>query len=187
MGLKEEFDWSAPPPENFKTVKVPDLVASSYSSSCDTVQYEDLVDTAVGPATTNNPDNAGAPPSTWNSSGALVLSFDPFGHLMTKGEKSELDFRRVYTMGVFLSCNSRSSETFIGSSCNLKPDGALILLHCALILLMHCALILLMCYSACLFLINITARMLNFIRHHISSCISNSSYYISNACMNYKI
>src|SRR3954466_13305675 len=42
-------------------------------------------------------------------------------------------------------------------------------------------------YSACLFLVNIIARMLNCIRHHISSCISNSSYYTSNACMNYKI
>ena len=29
--------------------------------------------------------------------------------------------------------------------------------------------------------------MLKFIRHHFSSCISNSSYYMSNACMNYKI
>ena len=48
---------------------------------------------------------------------------------MTKGEKSELVFKRVYYMGVFLlSYNSRSSETFIGSSCNLKSDGALILL-----------------------------------------------------------
>src|SRR4051812_14026748 len=46
----------------------------------------------------------------------------------------------------------------------------------ALILLLHYALILLMRYSACLFLINIIARMLNCIRHHISSCISNSSY-----------
>src|SRR3954471_20995242 len=97
---------------------------------------------------------------------------------MTKGEKSALVFKRVYNKGVFY--NSRSSETFIGSSCNLKPDGALILL-------LHYALILLMRYSACLFLVNIIARMLNFIRHHISSCISNSSYYISNACMNYKI
>ena len=51
---------------------------------------------------------------------------------MTKGEKSELVFKRVYIMGVFLSYNSRSSETFIGSSCNLKPDGALILLDGAL-------------------------------------------------------
>ena len=107
---------------------------------------------------------------------------------MTKGEKSELVFKRVYIMGILLSYNSRSSETFIGSSCNLKSDGALILLNDALCSdLMHRALILLMCYSACLFLVNVIARMLNLIRHHISSCISNSSYYISNACMNYKI
>ena len=32
MGLKEEFDWSAPPPKKFKKVKVPSLVASSYCS-----------------------------------------------------------------------------------------------------------------------------------------------------------
>ena len=76
-------------------------------------------------------------------------------------------------MGVFLlSYNSRSSEDFIGLSCNLKPDGGLILL---------------LCFSACYFLIYVNARMLNYISHHISSCISNSSYYISNACMNYKI
>ena len=64
MGLKEEFDWSAPPPKKFKRVKIPPLVASSYSSSRDTDEYEDLDDTAAGPTTTNNPDNAGAPPST---------------------------------------------------------------------------------------------------------------------------
>ena len=64
MGLKEEFDWSAPPSKKFKRVKVPDLVASSYSSSRDTDEYEDLDDTAAGPAPTHNPDNAGAPPST---------------------------------------------------------------------------------------------------------------------------
>ena len=113
MGLKEEFDWSAPPPKKFKKVKVPSLVASSYSSSRDTDEYEDLDDTAAGPAPTNNPDTAGAPPSTWNSSGALVLSFNPFGHLMTKGEKSELVFKRVYIKGILLSYNSRSSETTI--------------------------------------------------------------------------
>ena len=64
MGLKEELDWSAPPPKKFKKVKIPPLVASSYSSSHDTDEYEDLDDTAAGPATTNNPDNTGAPPST---------------------------------------------------------------------------------------------------------------------------
>ena len=57
--------------------------------------------------------------------------------LLQKGEKSELVFKQVYYMGVFLlSHNSRSSETFIGSSCNLKPDGALILLLRAYSLLM---------------------------------------------------
>ena len=64
MGLKEEFDWSAPPPKKFKTVKAPSLVASSYSSSRDTDDYEDLDDTAAGPAPTHDPNNAGAPPST---------------------------------------------------------------------------------------------------------------------------
>ena len=113
MGFKEDFDWSARPPKKFKRVKVPPLVASSYSPSRDTDEYEDLDDTAAGPAPTNNPDNAGAPPSTWNSSGALVLSFNLFGHLMTKGEKSELVFKRVYIKGIFLSYNYRSFKTFI--------------------------------------------------------------------------
>ena len=76
-------------------------------------------------------------------------------------------------MGVFLlNYNSRSSDDFAGSSCKLKPDGGLIFLLCS---------------SACLFLIYVNARMLNYISHHISSCISNSSYHMLNACMNYKI
>ena len=76
-------------------------------------------------------------------------------------------------MGVFLlSYNSRSSEVFVGSSCKLKSDGGRILL---------------LCFSACYFLIYVNARMLNYISHHISSCISNSSYCMSNACMNYNI
>ena len=76
-------------------------------------------------------------------------------------------------MGVFLlSYNSHSSDDFAGSSCKLKLYGGLILLLCS---------------SACLFLVNVNARMLNYISHHISSCISNSSYYMLNACMNYKI
>ena len=76
-------------------------------------------------------------------------------------------------MGVFLlSYNSRSFENFVGSSCNLNSDGGLILTLCS---------------SACYFFIYVNARMLNFIRHYISSCISNSSYHMSNACMNYKI
>ena len=92
---------------------------------------------------------------------------------MTKGEKFELVFKRVYLLwAFFLSYNSRSFDDFVGSSCKLKPDGGLILL---------------MCSSTCLFLIYVNACMLNYISHHISSCISNSSYIMSNACMNYKI
>ena len=92
---------------------------------------------------------------------------------MTKGEKFELVFKRVYLIwAFFLSYNSRSFDDFAGSSCNLKLYGGLILLLSS---------------SACLFLINVNARMLNYISQHISSCISNSSYYMSNACMNYKI
>ena len=48
--------------------------------------------------------------------------FDPFGHSMTKGEKFELVFKRVYYMGVFLlSYNSRSSEVFVDRVVNLSP------------------------------------------------------------------
>ena len=64
MGLNEDFDWSAPPPTTFKKVKVPSLVASSYSSSRDTDEHEDLDDTAAGPTSTNDPNTAGAPSST---------------------------------------------------------------------------------------------------------------------------
>ena len=64
MGLNEDFDWSAPPPKKFKKVKVPSLVASSFSSSRDTDENEDLDDTAAGPTTTNDPNNTGAPSST---------------------------------------------------------------------------------------------------------------------------
>ena len=64
MGLNEDFDWSAPPPKKFKKVKVPSLVASSYSSSRDTDEHEDLDDTTAGPTSTNDPNNAGAPSST---------------------------------------------------------------------------------------------------------------------------
>ena len=42
MSLKEDFDWSAPPPKKYKKVKVPSLVASLFSSSRDTDEYEDL-------------------------------------------------------------------------------------------------------------------------------------------------
>ena len=101
MGFKEDFEWSAPPPKKYKKVKVPSLVASSYSSSRSMDEYEDLDDTAAGPTSTRDPNDTGAPPSSWYSSRALVLSFNPFGHSMTKGEKFELVFKRVYYMGVF--------------------------------------------------------------------------------------
>ena len=39
VGFKEDFDSSAPPPKKYKKVKVPSLVASSYSSSRDTDEY----------------------------------------------------------------------------------------------------------------------------------------------------
>ena len=64
IGLKEDFDWAAPPKKKYKKVKVPSLVASSYSSSRDTDEHEDLDDTAAGPTSTNDPNNAGAPSST---------------------------------------------------------------------------------------------------------------------------
>ena len=77
-------------------------------------------------------------------------------------------------MGIFLlSYNSRSSKIFVGSSCKLKSDGGLILLLCF--------------FSTSYFLIYVNARMLNYISHNVSSCISNSSFYKLNACMNYKI
>ena len=101
MGLKKDFDWSAPPPKKYKKVKVPPLLSSFYSSSRDTGEHEDLDDTAAGPSTTNDPDNASAPSSTWYSSGGLVLIFDPFGHSMTKGENFELVFKRVCLYGRF--------------------------------------------------------------------------------------
>ena len=64
MGFKEDFDWSAPPTKKFKRVKIPSVVASSYSSSRATDENEDLDDTAAGPTTTQDPDNASAPPSS---------------------------------------------------------------------------------------------------------------------------
>ena len=63
MGFKQDFDWSQPPLKKFKKVKVPSLVASSYSSSRDTDEHEDLDDTAAGPTTTTDPGNADAPAS----------------------------------------------------------------------------------------------------------------------------
>src|SRR3954470_866209 len=64
MGLKEDFDWFAPPPKKYKKVPVPSLVASSYSSSRETNENEDLDDTAAGPTSTTDPNNAVAPSST---------------------------------------------------------------------------------------------------------------------------
>ena len=64
MGLKDDLDWAAPPPKNYKKVKVPSLVASSYSSSRGTDEHEDLDDTAACPTPTNDPNNADAPSST---------------------------------------------------------------------------------------------------------------------------
>ena len=104
MGLKKDFDWSSPPPKKYKKVKVPSLVPSSCSSSRDIDKYEDLDDTAAGPTPSNDPNNADAPSSTWYSLGALVLIFKPFGHSMTKGEKFELVFKRVYLYGRFFFC-----------------------------------------------------------------------------------
>ena len=85
MGLKEDFDWSAAPPKKYKKVKVPSLVPSSCSSSRDIDKYEDLDDTAAGPTTTNDPNNASTPPSTWYSWGALVLIFWSFWSFDDKG------------------------------------------------------------------------------------------------------
>ena len=82
---------------------------------------------------------------------------------MTKGENFEFVFKRVFLYGrVFVKLQLSFFWDFIGSSCKLKPDGALILL---------------ICFSACLFLIYANACMLNYISHHISSCISNSSLW----------
>lgn len=64
MGLKQDFDWSQPPAKKFKKVKVPSLVASSYSSSRDKDEHEDLDDTAAGPTKTTDPNNVGALSST---------------------------------------------------------------------------------------------------------------------------
>ena len=63
MGLTDDPDWAAPPLKKYKKVKVPSLVASSYSSSRDTDEHEDLDDTAAGPTPTNDPNNADTPSS----------------------------------------------------------------------------------------------------------------------------
>ena len=64
MEFQQDFDWAQPPSKKFKKVKVPQLVVSSYSSSRETNEAEDLDDTVVGPTTMNDPNNVGAPPST---------------------------------------------------------------------------------------------------------------------------
>ena len=64
MGFKHDFDWSQPPLKKFKKIKVPHLVASSYSSSRETDENEDLDDIAADPTSTTDPNNVGAPPST---------------------------------------------------------------------------------------------------------------------------
>ena len=90
--------------------------------------------------------------------------FQPFWSFDDKGGEISVSLQAGLYMGVFLlSYNSRSSDDFAGSSCNLKLYGDLILLMCSLL---HA------------FPHNVNARMLNYISHHISSCISNSSYYI---------
>ena len=64
MGFKQDFEWSQPAAKKFKKTKVPSLVASSYSSSRETDEHEDLDDTAAGPTSTTDPNNVGAPSST---------------------------------------------------------------------------------------------------------------------------
>ena len=64
MNFKQDFDWSQPPSKKFKKVKVPHLVASSYCSSCETDEADDLNDTVAGPTPTADPNHACAPPST---------------------------------------------------------------------------------------------------------------------------
>ena len=65
MGFKQDFEWSQPPPaKKLKKAKVPSLVAGSYSSSRETDEHEDLDDTAAGPTSPTDPNNAGTPSST---------------------------------------------------------------------------------------------------------------------------
>ena len=64
MGFQQDFEWSQPPSKKFKKFKVPQLVTSSYSSLRETDEAEDLNDNAVGPTSTDDHNNTGAPPST---------------------------------------------------------------------------------------------------------------------------
>ena len=127
------------------------------------------------------PYNDKRPQQCWRSSINLIFfrgtsphfwsfwSFDDKGGEIWVSLQAGLLYGHLF---FFLSYNSRSFEDFDGSSCKLKLYGGLIFL---------------LSFSTCLFLINVNARMLNYISHHISSCISNSSYYMLNACMDYKI
>jgi hypothetical protein len=62
MEFQQDFDWSIPPRKKWRKVQVPQLVTSSFSSSREADEAEDIDDTAAGPASTNDPDNADAPP-----------------------------------------------------------------------------------------------------------------------------
>ena len=124
MGFQQDFDWSQPPLNKFKKVKVPQLVTSSYSSSRGTDEAEDLNDTATCPTSTDDPNNAGAPPSTswWYSLGSLILIFRPFWSFDDKGGEIWVSLQAGLSyMGVFLlSYNSRSSETLFDRVVNLN-------------------------------------------------------------------
>ena len=64
MGFQQDFGQSKTPAKKFKKVEVPPLVPSSYSSSHDTDENEDLDDTVAGPSPTNDPNNTNTPSST---------------------------------------------------------------------------------------------------------------------------
>ena len=64
MGFNQDFGWAKPIPKKFKKVEVPPLVPSSYSSSRDADENEDLDDTMAGPTPSDDSTNTGAPPST---------------------------------------------------------------------------------------------------------------------------
>ena len=57
------FDWAEPPRKKFKKTQVPPLMLSSESSSHTTDEHEAIEDTAPGPSTSRDPNNAGAPPT----------------------------------------------------------------------------------------------------------------------------
>ena len=85
------------------------------------------------------PYNDKQPQQHWRSSTNLKFfrgvrpQFRSFWSFDDKGGEIWVSLQAGLYYGRFLlSYNSRSSETFIGSSCNLKSDGALILLDGAL-------------------------------------------------------